>query len=77
MGGVWQQSENPLRCEDCEHFEERISDICFICNGFLFNTPEYYIAHGNLCEDCNSEINNNLKEKKYENYKFKNVIVKR
>lgn len=63
MGGHWQVSENPLRCEDCEHFEERISDTCFICDGYIDNSPQYYIIHGNMCIDCINDVNSAIKSR--------------
>ena len=53
-------TENPNRCEDCLHYEDRIKNVCG-CGKEFTNTNKYFIQNGNFCPDCMQEVNLALK----------------
>jgi hypothetical protein len=43
-------------CKSCQDWENRIKDICWMCDNDFSNTKENYKLNGNMCEICSPQF---------------------
>jgi hypothetical protein len=60
-------SDNPKRCKNCEFTELNIKQECFLCLKRIKNDLKYYKINGNMCQECNNNINLTIKGRRYRN----------
>jgi len=43
-------------CTNCEGWEKRMSNICFLCQNSFWNSKENYKINGNMCPECATQF---------------------
>lgn len=43
-------------CKSCFGWEDRMKDICFMCDNDFSNSREHYKLNGNMCPECATQF---------------------